>query len=153
MDANTQWVLAATLLLGLSSGVLGSFAILKKYSLIGDAMAHAALPGICIAFMLVGTKSIGWFLVGAVIAGLLASYVITVVPKYSRIKEDTALGLVLSVFFGFGIVLLTFNFPSLSLEPESVAPQPATTTIIIESKTKLHFFNSCIFHNSSCCFL
>ncbi|PFG12568.1 metal ABC transporter permease [Bacillus sp. es.036] len=106
-DANTQWVLFGTILLGVASGVLGSFALLRKQSLIGDAMAHAALPGICLAFLLYGTKSIGWFLVGAALSGLLATYFIQVIINHSRIKEDTAIGLVLSVFFGFGIVLLT----------------------------------------------
>lgn len=75
-DANTQWVLFGSILLGIASGVLGSFALLRKQSLIGDAMAHAALPGICIAFLLYGTKSIGWFLIGAAISGLLATYFI-----------------------------------------------------------------------------
>ena len=106
-DANTQWVLFGSILLGIASGVLGSFALLRKQSLIGDAMAHAALPGICIAFLLYGTKSIGWFLVGAALSGLLATYFIQAIINHSRIKEDTAIGLVLSVFFGFGIVLLT----------------------------------------------
>ncbi|OEH92856.1 manganese ABC transporter permease [Bacillus solimangrovi] len=106
-DANTQWVLTGTLLLGITSGVLGSFALLRKQSLLGDAMAHAALPGVCIAFMLYGEKSMPLFLLGAVIFGLLATYFIQVISKNSRIKEDTAIGLVLTVFFGFGIVLLT----------------------------------------------
>lgn len=107
-DANTRWVLTACMLLGLSSGVIGSFALLRKHSLIGDAMAHAALPGICVAYMLSGTKSIGLFLIGAAAAAMLASYFISAIRKYSRIKEDTSLGLVLSVFFGVGIVLLTY---------------------------------------------
>lgn len=107
LDANTRWVLSGCLLLGLSSGVLGSFAYLRKHSLIGDAMAHAALPGICIAFILYGTKSIALFLVGAAIAGLVASFFINFISAHSRIKPDTSLGLVLSVFFGIGIVLLT----------------------------------------------
>jgi len=108
MDANTQWVLLGTLLLGLASGLIGSFALLKKQSLIGDAMAHAALPGICIAFLLYGAKSMSWFMIGASIAGLLATLFIQKIIQYTRIKEDTAIGLVLSVFFGFGIVLLTY---------------------------------------------
>ncbi|ARU63505.1 manganese ABC transporter permease [Tumebacillus avium] len=106
-DPNTRWVLAACMLLGLASGVLGCFAVLRRHSLMGDAVAHAALPGICIAFMLSGSKSIGLFLIGAAVAGVLAAFCITAVTRYSRIKEDTALGLVLSVFFGVGIVLLT----------------------------------------------
>ncbi|MDQ0216443.1 manganese/zinc/iron transport system permease protein [Oikeobacillus pervagus] len=108
LDANTQWVLIGTLLLGLASGVLGSFALLRKQSLLGDAMAHAALPGICIAYLFTGTKSISWFLIGAAIAGLVATYFIQSIIKHSRLKEDSSIGLVLSVFFGIGIVLLTY---------------------------------------------
>jgi manganese/zinc/iron transport system permease protein len=107
-DANTQWVLIGTLLLGLASGLIGSFALLKKQSLIGDAMAHAALPGICIAFLIHGAKSMSWFIIGAALSGLLATFFIEKIIKLSRIKEDTSIGLVLSVFFGFGIVLLTY---------------------------------------------
>lgn len=106
-DANTQWVLVGTLLLGLASGVLGSFALLRKQSLIGDAVAHAALPGICIAFLLTGERSLIVLLIGATITGLLSAYCIQYIVSSTIIKEDTAICLVLSVFFGFGIVLLT----------------------------------------------
>ncbi|WP_068610671.1 metal ABC transporter permease [Paenibacillus swuensis] len=106
-DPNTQWVLLGCMLLGLSSGVLGTFTYLRKESLMGDALAHAALPGVCIAFMLTGVKSIFLFLIGAAAAGLLATFGIGYITRNSRIKQDTALGIILSVFFGFGIVLLT----------------------------------------------
>lgn len=107
LDANTQWVLLGTMLLGIASGVLGSIALLRKQSLIGDAVAHAALPGICIAFLLIGEKSLGALLIGATITGLLAAYCIQFITSASILKEDAAICLVLSVFFGFGIVLLT----------------------------------------------
>lgn len=107
-DPNTQWVLSGTILLGIASGVLGSFALLRKQSLIGDAMAHAALPGICLAFLLTSSKSIAWLLLGALLTSLIGSYCIQIIVRFSRIKQDTALGLVLSVFFGIGIVLLTY---------------------------------------------
>ncbi|MDF2627898.1 MAG: manganese transporter permease [Symbiobacteriaceae bacterium] len=106
-DANTRWVLTGASLLGLSSGVLGSFALLRRRSLMGDALAHAALPGVCIAFLLTGTKNLGLFLVGAAVAGLLGTMAISAITRYSKIKEDSALGLVLTVFFGIGIMLLT----------------------------------------------
>ncbi|WP_124727114.1 iron chelate uptake ABC transporter family permease subunit [Staphylospora marina] len=106
-DPNAWWVLSGTTLLGLTGGVLGSFAFLRKRGLMGDVLAHAALPGICLAFMLTGSKHPLWFLLGAAVTGLAASLVITGITRFSRIKEDAALGLVLSVFFGIGIVLLT----------------------------------------------
>ena len=70
LDPNTLWVLSSSVLLGVSSGVLGSFALLRRRSLLGDALAHAALPGIGVAFMLAGTKSLPILLLGAVVAGL-----------------------------------------------------------------------------------
>ncbi|XOS94388.1 metal ABC transporter permease [Brevibacillus laterosporus] len=107
-DPNTQWVLAGCILLGISSGVLGCFAFLRGRSLMGDALAHAALPGVCLVFLLTGSKSVGLFLLGAGLSGLVATYFISMISRHSRIKEDTALALILSVFFGIGIVLLTY---------------------------------------------
>ncbi|MBD7936150.1 metal ABC transporter permease [Cytobacillus sp. Sa5YUA1] len=107
LAANTQWVLIGTLLLGLASGILGSFALLRKQSLIGDAVAHAALPGICIGFMLTGERSLIILLIGATVTGLLAAYCIQYIASASILKEDTAICLILSTFFGVGIVLLT----------------------------------------------
>jgi manganese/zinc/iron transport system permease protein len=95
------------MLLGLSSGVIGSFAYLRKQSLMGDALSHAALPGVCIAFMLSGSKSIGLFLLGAAVAGVIATFGIGFITRNSRVKQDAALAIVLTVFFGIGIVLLT----------------------------------------------
>lgn len=106
-DPNTQWILLGSMLLGLSSGVIGSFAYLRKQSLMGDALAHAALPGVCIAFMVTGSKSIFYFLIGALIAGVLATFFISYITRHTRIKQDSALGITLTVFFGVGIVLLT----------------------------------------------
>ncbi|WP_027085969.1 metal ABC transporter permease [Cohnella panacarvi] len=106
-DPNVQWILFGCMLLGLSSGVIGSFAYLRKQSLMGDALSHAALPGVCIAFMLSGSKSIALFLVGAAAAGLAATFGIGYITRHTRIKQDSALAIVLTVFFGLGIVLLT----------------------------------------------
>ncbi|MEH6941793.1 metal ABC transporter permease [Bacillus sp. JJ722] len=106
-DPNTQWVLSGTILLGICSGVIGCFAYLRKQSLMGDALAHAALPGICVSFMITGTKSIVGFLIGALIAGVIATFAIGYITRETRIKQDAALGIILTVFFGIGIVLLT----------------------------------------------
>ncbi|MFD0714714.1 metal ABC transporter permease [Paenibacillus sp. GCM10027626] len=106
-DPNAQWILFGCMLLGLSSGVIGSFAYLRKQSLMGDALSHAALPGVCIAFMLSGSKSIFLFLIGATIAGIIATFGIGYITRNTRIKQDSALAIVLTVFFGLGIVLLT----------------------------------------------
>ncbi|MEB6550309.1 metal ABC transporter permease [Heyndrickxia sporothermodurans] len=106
-DPNTLWILVGSILLGISSGVIGCFAYLRKQSLMGDALSHAALPGVCFAFILTGTKSIFYFLIGAIIAGIIATISIGYITRKTRIKQDSALGIVLTVFFGVGIVLLT----------------------------------------------
>jgi len=94
--------------LGVVSGSLGSFAVLRRQSLLGDAMSHAALPGIVIAFILTRSKFSLVLLLGALVAGWLATLLMTAIVRYTRIKQDSALGLVLSVFFGFGLLLLTY---------------------------------------------
>jgi manganese/zinc/iron transport system permease protein len=94
--------------LGIVGGALGSFAVLRKQSLLGDAISHAALPGIVLAFLLTGSKSPLVLMLGAVAAGWLATLWMGNITQTTRIKSDSALGLVLSVFFGFGLMLLTF---------------------------------------------
>lgn len=106
-DPNAQWILLGCMLLGLGSGVIGSFAYLRKQSLMGDALSHAALPGVCIAFMLSGSKSIFLFLVGAAAAGIVATFGIGFITRRTKLKQDAALAIVLSLFFGIGIVFLT----------------------------------------------
>ncbi|MDB5390948.1 MAG: hypothetical protein JWM11_6594 [Planctomycetaceae bacterium] len=102
---NTLIVLIGTSLLGASAGLVGSFAVLRRRSLTGDALAHAALPGLCVAFLIVGERSLPAMLLGAFASGLLGIGVISGLRRWTRIKEDTAIGIVLSVFFGAGIVL------------------------------------------------
>lgn len=102
---NTLIVLVGTSLLGASAGLVGSFAVLRRRSLTGDALAHAALPGLCVAFLIVGERSLPAMLLGAFVSGLLGIGVISALRRWTRIKEDTAIGIVLSVFFGAGIAL------------------------------------------------
>jgi manganese/zinc/iron transport system permease protein len=100
-------VLLGASILGLIGGVMGAFALLRRQSLLGDALAHAALPGVCLVFLLTGSKQPIPLLLGALAAGVAGALVVLGIVRGSRVKEDSAIGLVLSVFFGFGIVLLT----------------------------------------------
>jgi manganese/zinc/iron transport system permease protein len=106
-DYTLRNIALGSAILGIVGGVLGSFALLRKQALLGDALAHAALPGICLAFMLTGSKTPLVLLVGAGLAGWLATVIILRIVGETRISEDAALGIVLTVFFGFGIMLLT----------------------------------------------
>lgn len=107
ISGNLLWILVGTMLLGIAAGVIGTFSFLQKQSLIGDAAAHAALPGVALAFLLTGEKDLPILMVGAVITSTLAVYSIQGIVQYSKLKADAAIGLVLSVFFGMGIVFLT----------------------------------------------
>ena len=93
--------------LGMTSGALGSYAVLRKQSLLGDAISHAALPGIALAFLLTGSKAPLVLVLGAAVAGWVGTLVVMKIVNATRVKEDSALGIVLAVFFGAGLVLLT----------------------------------------------
>ena len=107
-DYTLRNIALGSAILGIVGGILGSFALLRKQALLGDALSHAALPGICLAYMLTGTKTPLILLIGAGIAGWLGTLLILRIIQETRISEDAALGIVLTVFFGFGIMLLTF---------------------------------------------
>lgn len=107
-DYTVRTVALGAAALGLVSGALGVYAVLRRQSLLGDAISHAALPGIVLAFMLTGSKATLVLVLGAAVAGLLGTLIVMTVVGASRVPEDSALGIVLSVFFGFGLVLLTY---------------------------------------------
>jgi manganese/zinc/iron transport system permease protein len=103
---NTIVVMCGTSLLGAVSGLVGSFAVLRRRALTGDALAHSALPGLCIAFFVLQEKSLGWMLFGAFVSGVIGICIVAGLRRLTRIKEDAAIGIVLSTFYGLGIVLL-----------------------------------------------
>ena len=106
-DANVRYVVAGSVFLGGAAGGLGSFAFLQRRSLLGDALAHAALPGVGITFLITGQKNLFLLLLGAVISCWLGALSINYIIAKTKLKLDTALSIILSVFFGLGIVILT----------------------------------------------
>lgn len=107
-DYTLRTVAMGSAVLGMVSGSLGCYALLRRQSLLGDAMSHAALPGIVLAFMLTGSKAPLVLVLGAALAGWLGTIKILAIVKLTRLKYDAAMALILSVFFGLGLVLLTF---------------------------------------------
>src|SRR5690606_10816549 len=95
--------------LGIVSGALGAFAVLRRQALLGDAISHAALPGVVIAFLLTRSKAPLILLAGAGVSAWVRILWVTSITRSTRVKADSALGLVLSVFFGLGLMLLTFT--------------------------------------------
>jgi manganese/zinc/iron transport system permease protein len=105
MSYNTMIVLLGVGLLGGAAGLVGSFAVLRRRALLGDALSHAALPGLCIGFLIAGDRHLPAMLLGALATGLLGVAVVSILTNRTRIRQDAAIGIVLSVFFGVGIVL------------------------------------------------
>lgn len=111
-DHNTRIVVLATTLLGLAAGGIGVFTLLRRRALMGDALSHAMLPGIGLAFLVAPSlglpeKSLPVLIGGAVSSGLAATAAILLIRRQTRLPEDAALGIVLSVFFGAGLVILS----------------------------------------------
>ena len=103
----TTNVMLGTALLGATAGVIGTFAVLRRRALVGDMLSHAALPGICVAFLIMGKRDLIGLSIGALVSGLIGIGVMTLIRRWTRTKEDAAIGIVLSTFFGAGIVLLS----------------------------------------------
>ena len=101
-------VAIGTMLLAMATGIVGTISILKGQSLIGDAVGHASLPGIILAFMISGRKSAVILMLGAIVAGIVAFMLIQIISEGSKIEADTAMAVILSAMFGMGMVLKSY---------------------------------------------
>lgn len=100
-------VALAAAMIGALAGVLGSFLVLRGQSLLGDVIAHASLPGVVAGFLITGGRGFVAILAGALVAGALAGLSVQALRRWAGVKSDAALGVVLSLFFALGVVLLT----------------------------------------------
>ncbi|MCG8541367.1 MAG: metal ABC transporter permease [Clostridia bacterium] len=107
-DYTLRVVALGSAILSIISGALGTYAVLRKQSLLGDAVSHAAFPGICLVFLLTGLKNTESFLFGAFISGWIAAILIRTCVNNTPIKLDSALGIILSSFFGVGLIIITY---------------------------------------------
>ena len=106
-EPNVLLVVAGSLILCGMAAAVGCFTFLRKRALIGDAISHSVLPGVCLAFILTGEKSPLYFLIGAILSGMLSLVIMEGLSRSRMVRTDTSIALMLSVFFGTGIVLLT----------------------------------------------
>jgi manganese/zinc/iron transport system permease protein len=106
-ELSTRTVVIGSMLLSIGSAAIGCFALLRKRALVGDAVAHSLLPGVALAFLVVGDKDPLALLIGASVTGWCSMVAMDFIVRNSRIREDAAIGMTLSVFFGLGILLLT----------------------------------------------
>ena len=106
-QVNVRYVTLGLIFLSIASSQVGVFMLFRKKSLVGDVISHAVFPGIALSFLIIGTKDIYILVAGAFISGLIGVLVMDHIIRYTKLKSDAAMGLVLSVFFGFGIVIFT----------------------------------------------
>lgn len=97
----------ASILIGGISGALGTVMVLRKRSLLGDAIAHATLPGVAIAYLIFGKDPL-MLVIGASMAGILGVALVVLITNTTRLRTDVVMGMMLAVFFGVGMVLLTY---------------------------------------------
>lgn len=107
-DHTLQTVAAGAAILGAAAGVVGTFALLRRQSLYGDVLAHAALPGLCLGFIAAGARWLPALMAGAALTGAAAAFAALALARFTRLKPDAAQGVVLASFFAFGIVLLSY---------------------------------------------
>lgn len=108
MDSTLIGIYLGVALIGLTAALVGVFAYLRKQALLGDALSHALLPGVVIAYILSQSRNTLVLFLGALIAGWLATGAINTIIRSSKLKQDTAIAVVLSTFFGLGLVLLSW---------------------------------------------
>lgn len=114
------WVAVLGFLVVLGNGAVGSFLVLRRMSLVGDAISHSVLPGIVIAY-LVSHALGGWpVFVGALVAGLATAWVIEVLSGRTRLKEDAATGIAFTVLFALGVILVSVYSGSAHIDTDCV---------------------------------
>ena len=108
MDLSIWIVFIGTALIGISAALVGTFTFLQKKSLIGDAISHSILPGIVLAYMISGERNTLNLMLGAFVAGWLATQQISWLQRKTKLKSDTIVAATLSIFFAVGLALLSY---------------------------------------------
>lgn len=117
--SQTVLVAAVGLIVALSSALVGSYLVLRRMSMLGDAISHSALPGIVIAFLVSGSRDSLALTIGALLAGIVTTVLIEFIHRKSIVKVESAIGIVFSMLFALGVILLELA-PHTDLDPDCV---------------------------------
>ena len=151
--ANTAWIIVVGSLTNVACAVLGCYLVLRRMSMLGDALSHAVLPGLVIAFLIGGQFSIGPLLVGALVAGLLSTFLIQALQHRGGVPADASMGVVFTSFFALGVLLVSRNLSGVhfdtacvyegeldqDLPPIPPTSRPALATTMGISATAMHY--------------
>lgn len=120
IGATDAWVIVTAICCNVACGLLGCFLVLRRMSLLGDAVSHAILPGLVIAFMLSNSRAIGPMLIGAMLVGLFTAFMTEVLQRWGKVPEDASMGVVFTSLFALGVVLITRYAANVDLDPGCV---------------------------------
>ena len=110
-NTNGLWIVATAAATNCACALVGCYLVLRRMSLMGDALSHAVLPGLAVAFILSGAYDIGPLMIGAVAAGLLSTFLIQTLHQYARVPSDASMGVVFTGLFALGVVLIKKGIP------------------------------------------
>ncbi len=113
------WTIAVGVLVNASCAILGCYLVLRRMSLLGDAISHAILPGIALAFLLAGRDPLVMF-VGAMVMGLVTTFLTQSLHALGKVPEDASMGVVFTSLFAIGVILITNVAPNVDLDPGCV---------------------------------
>lgn len=114
------WIVVAAVLAAVSSSLVGAFLVLKKASMMGDAISHAVLPGIAVAFIISGSRASGTLLIGAVVVGVLTAFLVEIIRHHARLEEGASMGVVFTILFALGLVLIERAAHHVDIHPDHV---------------------------------
>lgn len=128
LTTSDLWVMATAACCAAACAIAGAFLVLRRMSLMGDAISHAILPGLALAFMLTESRNPGPMFVGALAVAALTTVIISLVHRHARVPEDSAIGMVFSILFAIGVILITFAARDVDLDPGCVLYGEISTT-------------------------
>lgn len=120
MMTDAFWIILTGSLVAITSGLLGCFLILRKMTMVGDAISHAVLPGIAIAFLISGSRSSVPMLIGAAAFGMLCTVLIELFHKKAKLQEDASIGISFTWLFALGVILITYFADKVDLDQDCV---------------------------------
>lgn len=126
------WLAATGFCVALACGLPGTFLVLRRMSLVGDAVSHSVLPGIVIGFLFTGSLSSPLLLAGAALAGVAATLLIEQIHSRTRIKQDAAIGISFTALFALGVLLLRLYASRVDLDPDCVLFGSLETAVLRE---------------------
>lgn len=114
------WILLTGVLTGVACGLVGSFLVLRRMAMLGDAISHAVLPGIAVAFLLTRARQSLAMLVGAALVGLLTVFLVDVLHRRGRLQRDASIGVTFTFLFALGVILISLFGRYVDLDQDCV---------------------------------